>query len=971
MKNILRKLPWYLLLGHKNSGKTSLLANTGLNFSLIKNLMVSSDAVILDTLDNNTIKLIKRYRRNKGLNGILIVLSLPELLLQPDNLKNSYRQEWLAILQKLYRNFRIQIPVYLILTKCDLIAGFQPFFNNLNKEERAQPWGITFPSPTLTTQQSAVAHFNTEYDRLVTRLQESLLLRLETERDPNKRLLLSYFPQQMQFCKKILADCILQNETLQWRGIYFISNFQNGKPYDFVLSALSVKYRMTLPVTAPLVYQEKTYFSSRLFSQIILPEVNYIRNSPYLQKLNKLSFQASWGIAVFTILFVLLGLSVSFVRNQDNIALLQHYLPEYQQAALQLKPDNKSLVATLPLLNIVKEMRDIYSDAPNKWLLFFELYQPYHINNILENIQQRNLASQFMPRIAWQLGKMLRQNQKNPEQLYHTLKAYLVFSPTPNTDPNWLRIPIAQEQQDQINALLDQALQYPIDNIPLDQNLIEKSRARLRRIAPVEFAYDEMQQEAAKTQAPFNLSDKLGANFNNVFTYQHADISALYTLDGYFNLRGSKSKLLLKNTAKIYGILGLDKNPNIDELAAQMTPALWARYSNDYVHSWQKLLANIQIAPFTSLQQATQTLDIITSNQSPLLAILLIIKANTATIYDNNIAIAPQFSTLNAMAGLPKKPAPQYTTLLKNLTALHDYLNSINNAPNMAQIEFQEASAYLQNKTPDNPIAVLKKQAQQLPAPLNRWVNEIADNSFALLLQGAHETINTAWKNNVAPIYQANIQKRFPFNNQADTFVNITSFGNFFGSGGVLLQFFQTYLQPFIDTAHTPWRQYQVGNYSLGLNNDTLIQLQRAALIRRLYFPNDDKNPAVQFYIQPRFLDSQSSSVYVQLADQNLTYRHGPQQPFNWHWPLPSNTQQVNVSFSDFQGQDFSMTLNGPWAWFKLLATTQLQATGAPGHYIWTINQNQHQASFDIWTFNDAPLFDLSVLESFALPEEI
>ena len=1018
------KLPWYIVLGSANSGKSTLLNNSGLDFSPTETLgpdplqtgdnhrdynwRFSKEAVILDIATGQpregtenypasywginlrdpfwagVLKLIKRYRRKKPLNGALITLNLPELLLQSDKVNQTQKQALKSILQAIHQELQIQTPIYLILTKCDLIAGFQEFFVDLSKEDREQVWGIAFPPQIIFNQKQSVAYFNEEFDKLIARLQERLLLRLEVERDMNKRLLISYFPQQIQLCKRILADFILQDDHSQIRGIYFVSNIQNGKPYDFLLSALTAKYHLTASANHPYLSQEKPYFIQHLFREIFLPEASWVGNSPYLQRLNTYIYRASWMTALLALSFGTIGLSVSYARNKNNLEIIQRYLPDYQQAVSQLTPANKSLTDTLPLLNIIKNIHAIYAKSSNKWLLYFEIYQPVKISDNINDIWQRTLSNQFMTRVAICLENTLMQNQDNSAILYQTLKGYLVFSPATNTNPNWLKPPIAYDvsntlkdqpdEQAQIKALLSEALTYPVDPIPLNQTVIEKTRAHLRKVMPIEFAYYEMKQETETSEGQLILVDQVGPTFANIFNFQNNAIQgvpALYTLEGYHDLHGKKSEFLIKHTAEIYWILGLDKTVNGADLVTQMTPALWNHYNNDYINYWDTLLSNIQVAPFNNLSQGIQTLDLLAGPRSPLLGLLNTVKENSYLVRGKNLHIAPHFAPLNAISGLPGKPSAQYTAMMKNLIALRDYLTTINSAPNVAQMEFQEASTYLQNKAPNNPIAILKKQAQQMPAPLNRWLNEIADNSFALLLQGAHQTINAAWQSNVMPTYQTDIQGRFPFNSQSDAFVNMTSFGNFFGANGTFAQFFQTYLAPFIDTATSAWHQRQVGNYSLGIALNTLDLLQKAALIHNLYFQSGNQIPLTQFSIRPRFLDPQSSSVFVQLASQNLTYQHGPQASLSWKWPIPSDTQQVNISFSDFQGQNFSRTFDGPWGWFKLLSTTQLQATGAPGHYIWTINQDKHQASFDLWASNNMPLFNLQVLENFNLPNSI
>ena len=39
----------------------------------------------------------------------------------------------------------MRIPVYVLFTKADLIAGFVEFFDDFGREEREQVWGMTFP----------------------------------------------------------------------------------------------------------------------------------------------------------------------------------------------------------------------------------------------------------------------------------------------------------------------------------------------------------------------------------------------------------------------------------------------------------------------------------------------------------------------------------------------------------------------------------------------------------------------------------------------------------------------------------------------------------------------------------------------------------------------------------------------------------------------------------------------------------
>ncbi len=40
------------------------------------------------------------------------------------------------------------VPVYILITKCDLLSGFGEYFDELDDNGRAQVWGMTFPLET-------------------------------------------------------------------------------------------------------------------------------------------------------------------------------------------------------------------------------------------------------------------------------------------------------------------------------------------------------------------------------------------------------------------------------------------------------------------------------------------------------------------------------------------------------------------------------------------------------------------------------------------------------------------------------------------------------------------------------------------------------------------------------------------------------------------------------------------------------
>ncbi|MBU3059798.1 type VI secretion protein IcmF/TssM N-terminal domain-containing protein, partial [Pseudomonas indica] len=119
-----------------------------------------------------------------------------DLLLGSDAERAAPAQAIRARVQELYTQLGVRFPIYVMLTKLDLVPGFMEFFDNLNKEDRAQVWGTTFALDDGKSAQGPLATFPAEFAALEQRLTERLVERLQQERDPARRDLIYGFPQQ-------------------------------------------------------------------------------------------------------------------------------------------------------------------------------------------------------------------------------------------------------------------------------------------------------------------------------------------------------------------------------------------------------------------------------------------------------------------------------------------------------------------------------------------------------------------------------------------------------------------------------------------------------------------------------------------------------------------------------------------------------------------------------------------------------
>ena len=276
----LYELPWYVMIGAPGSGKTTALVNSGLRFPLEQQMgrqplqgvggtrncewWFTDEAVLLDTAGRFTtqdsdaaadkagwaefLALLKKHRPRRPLNGVIVAVSAENLMVDNPREREDHVEALRRRLDELNRELRVQLPVYLLVTKCDLIAGFSEYFDDFTQEGRAQVWGVTF-SYEQTVNGEGIRTLPGEFDALVTRLNERLLPRIADERDRRKRTRMFGFPPQFAALRETLMELVTAvfNSTrfdrpVMLRGLYFTSGTQERTPIDRLIGAMSRRF---------------------------------------------------------------------------------------------------------------------------------------------------------------------------------------------------------------------------------------------------------------------------------------------------------------------------------------------------------------------------------------------------------------------------------------------------------------------------------------------------------------------------------------------------------------------------------------------------------------------------------------------------------------------------------------------------------------------------------------------------------
>ena len=253
-------LPWYMIIGRPTTGKSTSLRSAQLLKPGIENLSIHEDgstlnlewwlyeeAIVIDTAGRYAVPeqqdrdrkewdkllgLFASHKQREPLNGLIVAISAERLLTCDEETILEEGRQVRTSVNSLMDRLEIQVPVYLLVTKCDKIEGFTEWVSYLPDESLLQPMGYLNTADTVD--------FNSVLDKaldsILDRMKELRLLMMERTDTPDDSLLV--LPSELgrlrdnlhAFINTALVGNIYQ-EAPKFRGLYFGSSMQsvNGK----------------------------------------------------------------------------------------------------------------------------------------------------------------------------------------------------------------------------------------------------------------------------------------------------------------------------------------------------------------------------------------------------------------------------------------------------------------------------------------------------------------------------------------------------------------------------------------------------------------------------------------------------------------------------------------------------------------------------------------------------------------------
>ena len=1059
----LYELPWYIIIGPPGSGKTTAIINSGLRFPLGErfgkqalrgvggtrdcDFWFTDESVLVDTAGRYTtqdshaeadkagwdgfLELLKKHRRRRPINGVMIAISLSELMQQSEAERMHHANTIKHRIQELYQKLGIPFPIYVLFTKCDLIAGFMEFFDDLGREEREQVWGITFPMDSPSNPEGVAHLFADEFDGIIARLNSRLNQRMHQERDLSRRTLIHAFPHQLASLKQ-MADSFLQDifrpsryeSRFLLRGVYFTSGTQEGTPIDRIMGSLAGIFGLDRQAAPQFSGQGRSYFLTNLFKHVIFPESGVAGTDQRLENQRAWLLRGAYAASIILTLAATLTWVGSYSANASHISALDAHLNNYEKLSKDVK-NNTDIAAILPALNELNLARNVYQDSGLTWLSSLGLSKRGTMEPEADKAYRRALVADFLPRIGHHLEHQLRTGTNDTEFLHSALKAYLMLYDLKHFDPEYLKLWMDLDWQNtyagdttRVNQLtnhLNTLFENKFAPIKVNPTLIANSRSILIKVPLAERVYNRLKQEAsANKETSVNLPTVIGSLGQTVLSFKQekpslTNIPGIFTYKGFHQIYLQEGVQIATESTEETWILGdvQASNVNPDKVNAQVREL----YIKDYINTWNNALANIQVARFNTLGKAIDALQILSGPQSPLAAILNVADENTAlnrapdlaeAEVAGNVANALSSTARRVSSAMKRAQATGASKLLaggpgskvdKAFQPIHDIVQGGTNTPpqlnsiltQLAEVytlvsalgEGNTGSAALQMAAQrmsggsSDAIGRLRAQASRLSGPPKDWLMNVAENSWGIILAEAHGQINSVWESDIVPTFDRALKNRYPLRKTSSDEITLSDFASFFGPGGDLENFVNKYLKPFVIVTRQGWQQRGFEGRTIGLSRDALNTFENAALIKNTFFPGGDKTPKVTFSMKPTYLDANITSFLLEVDGQQLSYRHGPMRATNLQWPGPDGSSRVRMSFEASSGSQVSRTKEGPWGLFRLLDESEVIKSSLSDRYKVMFEISGHKAQYELQAGSVVNPFRLSALERFNCPKRL
>ncbi len=881
----------------------------------------------------------------------------------------------------------VNLPVYVLFTKTDRIGFFAEFVANLSDEEAQQVFGSTM-SLRAPTQEGVYGEAETRriteaFNALFYSLCDKRPYFLAREHDQYKQAGAYEFPREFRKLRgslvRFLVD-LCRPSQLQagpiLRGFYFSGvrpvvveeqvaaqrrarRSSSGEAATGIFDQGPTEGRVAPPEVRRRRAPQWT-FLGRLFSEILLGDED-ARGAGAASVQARVMRRGLVGFAAGLLLIWSAGMTVSYFNNRalENDVLDAARGIGFAEGggASEELPSRDALERLDRLRAAVGQLSEYEREgAPlrYRWGLYVggRMFPPSRrlyfnrFHQILFGATQNSMLS-------WLSGLPAKPGPDDEyKPSYDTLKAYLMTtSHHDKTTRDFLspllleRWAAGREIDPQVRALAARQFDFYADELlianPFDENhnatAVKQARDYLARFNATERLYQALLSEAAQQSPTVNFNKQFPDS--EKFVVNNRDVSGAFTVKGWELMNEKLSK-----PDEVFGgeqwVLGPDAFQGLDP--ERLRPQLRALYEQDFLGAWREYLNASSVVGYRSVSDAASKLATLSSNDSPLMALLCLGSMHTNV---GDEALSGPFQPLHFMTP-PESCEERYLSdgngsYMDGLVALRTSMARVAQAgraadESLVDVTLADASAALRSagttaqefeRDPDGNVHQVTQKLMEDPI---RYAEAVLGRLGPAQVNGQGKSLCD----------ELNLlTQKYPFNPDSRVDATLDEVGAIFRPGdGALWRFYEETLSSHVSKVGNRYRPRS--DAKIRITSTFLRFFERATGFSEALYPGGASSPRLAYSMQAQPSET-VRSVTLTLDGQSLKSGKGGGRAQDFVWPGQGvHGARLGASLG---GPELIVSVHqGLWAAFRLFADAdRFQAAGTTYRLEWVPRQGQ------------------------------
>ena len=360
-RNAIYDLPWFLVMGRPAAGKTVAIKNSDLGLPVKRDWVkgvggtytadwfFTNELIFLDTPGKwvtegandegrehwrELMRLLRKFRGRQPLDGLVVVVPADDLLSLPDDELEEQAVNIREVVDLIHQELQFRFPVYLLVSKCDLVEGFVDFFKGLPAQRRHEILGWSNVDPNDKNLERLI---DKGFNRVHRRLEAYRLEMLGRVAKRSQARRLFFFTEEFRGLERplgLFADSFFQSDRYSeppvFRGFYFTSGTQEGAPLCKAIQELA--RALGLPAAKAQETgdeeQKRSYFLRDLFRDLMVRDEGLVgRTAGHWWRRRRNTILGVFAPAGLAVLLLLLS-GIALALNRSTYGQAREQTPD-------------------------------------------------------------------------------------------------------------------------------------------------------------------------------------------------------------------------------------------------------------------------------------------------------------------------------------------------------------------------------------------------------------------------------------------------------------------------------------------------------------------------------------------------------------------------------------------------------------------------------------------------------------------